>query len=442
MNEHGKSAWKHVGALWLASSIELLMLLPAWLLVDAYLAPPSAARLWMLALPALSLTGVLLAAWLPIDAVWKRIVTAAPIAAIFALLAAYGADWLYTVPMFVVGFTAVTLSFTVYHRMWEAKLYWFGLGFYFVGSIVFGFLPALRPDVPLLTAAGCLCAAITVFASNGTVLRQATLAANRRQAVPSQLRTHNRTVVLGLLLLSGVLTAGLGDTIGRFVLDIIKALLRLLFRAEEAKPVPPPPAEEPAPMPQLPQTDEGTGLLVKILDMIFYIVGYALLAGLAVVLLYWLYKNGGGIVRRWIRAFLAWLRRSRPTEQGEEYSDEESDVLTWETAKQSLSDGLRMLGRIASALRPERWESMSSRERVRFLYRRWLRPLAGRGYEAKRHLTPAETVRDAVSWAERAGIRTQGDDRKLIELYNKARYSKDDITEDEAEELRRSMNGV
>ncbi|WP_274364880.1 DUF4129 domain-containing protein [Paenibacillus thermotolerans] len=442
MSEHRSSVWKHAGALWLASAVELLMLLPAWLLVDAYSAPPQAARLWMLGLPAVSLAGVLLTAWLPIEAVWKRIVTAAPVAALFALLTAYGAEWLYCIPMFVAGFTAATLSFTVYHRMWESKLYWFGLGFYFVASIVFGLMPQLRPDVPLLTAAGCLSAAITVFASNGAVLRQATLATGRRQAVPAQLRTHNRTVVLGLLLLSAALTAGLGDTIGRFVLGVIKALLGLLLRDKQPELPPPPPEEKPAPMPQLPQTDAGPSLLMKILDMVFYIIGYALLAGLAAVLLYWLYKNGGGIVRRWMRALLAWLRRSAPAEQGEEYTDEESDVLTWESAKRSLSGGLRMLERIASALRPERWETMNGRERVRFLYRRWLRPLAGRGYEAKRHLTPAETVRDAASWAERAGVRIQGDDRRLIELYNKARYSNADITKDEAEELRRSMNGT
>lgn len=193
-------------------------------------------------------------------------------------------------------------------------------------------------------------------------------------------------------------------------------------------------------MPMLPQTDESPGLFAKILEMIFYIVGYALLAALAIALLYWLYKNSGGIVRRWIGAFLAWLRRSRPAEQGLEYTDEESDVLTWESAKQSLSGGLRMLQRLASAFRAERWETMNSRERVRFLYRRWLRTLTGRGYEAKRHQTPAETVREALSWAEHTGVQTEGDEARLIELYNKARYAKADVTEDEAEELRRNMN--
>ena len=134
-----------------------------------------------------------------------------------------------------------------------------------------------------------------------------------------------------------------------------------------------------------------------------------------------LYK---GCKRLW-KKLAAFLRRYA-ADAGEDYIDETESTVNWDERTQTIRD------QVLNAFRrekPERWESMSGRERVRYLYRQFLR----RRPEAKN-----KTAREALA-AEKGYNQTQA--RAFTEMYELARYSERDISEGEADKLRQTIKG-
>jgi hypothetical protein len=125
-----------------------------------------------------------------------------------------------------------------------------------------------------------------------------------------------------------------------------------------------------------------------------------------------------------ISAFLARSGRHQ-AEADLGYVDEESDVSAWQPVpKQRKRDLLRRL-----IPRAEKWNDMAgNRERVRYLYREWLRRLAREGHASPPHLTPEEIRQQAASTAA---------DADLVRLYYKARYDSTDITDAELKAVAR-----
>ncbi len=111
---------------------------------------------------------------------------------------------------------------------------------------------------------------------------------------------------------------------------------------------------------------------------------------------------------------------------GEDYIDETESTVNWDERTQTIRDQVLNVFRRE---KPERWESMNGRERVRYLYRQFLR----RRPEAK-----CKTAREALA-AEMSYTRAQA--RAFTEMYEQARYSEREISEGEADGLRRTIKG-
>ena len=122
---------------------------------------------------------------------------------------------------------------------------------------------------------------------------------------------------------------------------------------------------------------------------------------------------------------MAYMRRYADA-AGEDYVDETESTVNWDERTQTIRD--QVLG-VFRRDKPERWESMNGRERVRYLYRQFLR----RRPEAKN-----KTAREALK-AEKGYTQSQA--RAFTDLYEQARYSKRDIAEGEADALRSTIKG-
>jgi hypothetical protein len=433
-----RAAWiRQTARLWFAGIIELLMLMPLLLLFDAFLVPEKIKTLWFAGLPFLLLIGV--AARFRLNALWKQWMAAAFIGAIFAFFAAWP-EWR-AAAVFALGFFASLQGMTVSSRIGNTQLYWIGIAGYFIGSILFSYVSALQASLSVLTWTGILCLAVALFSSNGTHLRYAALADERRQSVPGALRRHNRVFVGILFLAAVILTAGFGNFIGRLLWNAVRFVLGLLFRQPQPERESlEAPAESPPLQPMFPPESHESGLLGKILDLIFYAVSGLILAAIMGYGIYWFYKHGGGLFRKWIDRLLEVLRRRSRNEEGMGYTDQESVVFEWEAVGRKLHES--WVGRLVFGRRGERWEDMrTNSDRVRFLYRGWLRSKVDKGYRAQRHLTPLETAKDIERWAQEEG-RLQpsspgGKDFSgaLIRLYYKARYSGEDVADEELKKI-------
>lgn len=476
---------------WLACLMEYILLLPAWILFAAFLRPPEFPAAGLGLLPLLSLAAVLLGTRL--RKLWQRGAAALAFGAAFAAAAftwaggpgalgfgdapsavqpptqAAAVALLQTAALLAAGVFCSLQGMTVRNRQGSFRLYWAGLGLYFLAGIFYPRIEALQGTVPLITWAGAFSLAAALFMTNHQYLRYSSQSADSGERLPAGLRRHNRLFVGVIIAVALLLAAGAGRWIGGLLWGMLKAIVRWLTRPQE--PAPPPleePKEELPPLePMLPAESHEPDLLAQILNYAFYVFGGLLLAALLGFVLYWLYKNAGGIWRKAVDRLLSLLRRESAAPEQAAYRDEETSLFTWETALQ----GWRKVGArlFRNGKPPERWEDMKdNRERVRFLYRVFLRKERERGYPLKPHLTPREMVeeikretarQDEAAKAaksgkrkrpagsvvsEKAGETVRGEldsaADPLLRLYYGTRYGEETPRDEEVAELRRRLS--
>ncbi len=445
------SAFSRMRTLWGSSSIELLLLLPVWLGLYGWLRPPApVAAGFALLIWASSLGGA--AASLRWTRRWQQLALALPGGALFAWAASTTfltaePTWAVVAAGAAVGCFVLLQGTTAAERVDDPKWLWYGLALYFVAAVAYPRLDALRDTVTALTAGGAVSLAIALFASNGTFLRGASLAKSRSRGVPASLRRHNRAMMGVVLLVVVGLTAAFGNAFGRLIHAFIRWLFGLLPQGEPAEE---PPAPEPPPpsMPEgLPAAEGEPGWFAQLLDILAYAVGIAAVGLLLFALGRWLYRNGGGVFREWLRRLAAFLTRSGRGAEDAAYVDEETTVFSWEAVGKRVRDS--WLGRLVARSRAERWEEQRTNpERIRFLYRRWLRSAVDDGYAPRRHLTPRETEADVLAWAAsrpsgRGGTaeRGRGAEGPLVELYDRVRYGDAVPSDEDVERARRALEG-
>ncbi|WP_054940455.1 hypothetical protein [Paenibacillus ihuae] len=426
--------------LWSACFIVWLLFLPFWVLAEVYLTSEQKLFPWLYILPFLSLAGVLLRNICRRR--WKQLLASLPLGAAAGLL---GAGWsINALPLVAVSVLFAYLGMNAPSMDQRMRAYVAGLTVYFAATIIFARVSDLQPSLKLLTWSGSLCLVLALFDSNISFLRYSTFSADSER-LPSDMRRHNRVFVLLFVAVAAALAAGAGKAIGTLlwnaVRQIIGGLIRLLFGSEEAPPLETVPQ---AALPKLPKTQgHEPGLLSMIMEIIFYGIGAAVMLLLLYLGLRWLYRNTGGIFRRAIDALLTMLRREAPQEHAA-FQDEEENIFAWEKTIQGLRE--YWLNRLKPGGRRDRWETMnSSHERIRWLYRHWLGAKQAEGYEVKGFLTPSETGEDVAEWTEsRRQLRkssggSEVSPDELLQLYNQARYGKDEVAGKDLNQLKKQL---
>ncbi|MFD1175588.1 hypothetical protein ACFQ3W_04625 [Paenibacillus puldeungensis] len=459
---------------WLSCLIEMVLLLPAWVLMSVHLLPSGLSPVWLGVLPLLSLAGVLTCPRLP--KLWQRLIVAVLLGGALAIAAAAQAlpsqsqegtsnsvslvgFYASLVLLFAVYALAVLQGTTVSSRQGYMKLHWIGIGLYFASGIFFPRIPELKETVPLLTWAGIACLILTLFITNHHYLRYNTLSGDPKEHLPSGLSRHNRLFIMGIILVSLVLAIGTGRWLGQMLWKLLHTVLQWVFRSQP-EPVPPEQKVQKTAPPESPFPVEhhGPTLLSRILDIAFYSIGALITLALVGFLGYYLYRNAGGMWRRTWNRLMALLRREEGREENTSYHDEEKSLFTWETAMQKWKKA--GTGWLRAGRRAERLEDLrDNRERVRFLYRSLLRAEAEDGYGIKSYLTPLETAEDILlerdkRFSKKTARRMGGmksriskaakdpggaEPKPFAELYDKVRYGNEVPRDDEVRELRKRL---
>lgn len=240
------------------------------------------------------------------------------------------------------GMTAVS-------RVGEARLYWFGTALYFVAGIAYSRIALLRGELGLMTWLGAACLGIALFVTNYEYLRYTTLSNKSASPLPRGLRRHNTVFIVIILGLIVLLAAGVGRWIGHMLLEIIRHIVAWLTRSSGESEAPQPEELQEPPMMFIPEGVQKPGLLSQILDILFYVLGGAVVAAIVVFALHWLYKNAGGFWKRSIDRLLALLRRQDRAGESAGYRDEESSIFSWEEKRQKWGQWRGLLPGSASA---------------------------------------------------------------------------------------------
>ncbi|NUU62267.1 DUF4129 domain-containing protein [Paenibacillus agri] len=416
--------WAHV-------LMELLLFLPLLMLYATYLLPEHMTPLWMILFALLSLSGVLLRSLCDIR--WKQLGVSLLLGAVAGLL--FSGVSLSGISLAVACLICTYLGLTTESRIGRNKTYYSGIGLYFLAAIVFPKVSQLEPWTTLLTWCGSLSVIIVLLASNSDHLRYTSLS-GRTSSLPTGLRLHNRISVLLIVVAAVALASGAGRMIGGLLFSGLRQLLswiaRLLSGSEETPLQPNEPARATPEMPPAEANDPG--LIAHIFNVLSYVIVAAVIAIVAFYILRWLYKNTGGLLHKAIAAVLALLMRKQPSRGNETYQDEESSVFAWEKTLQNFK---QFWTTAVSGGSRDRWEHMQgNRDRVRWLYRQWLRSKQENGYEIKKHLTPQETGADAALWSAGRNRKRKGSsdtatmpEERLLDLYDQARYGQEEPTD-------------
>lgn len=409
--------------LWMTCIIEFLLFLPLWILFRVYLLPSQVDPMWMIVLPILSLVGVLLRYRCKVK--WKQLLAALILGGLVGI--GSGVQSIYALPIGAAGFICAFLGMnaeSLYHRF---KMFWVGIAIYFVATIAFRRIPALETSIPLLTWLGSLSLILTLLIYNRNHLQYSTYSEDK-ETLPKGIKRNNRIYVIAIGIIGAVLATGIGQAIGTFLWNLLRSFFGLFSGSSEPLP---PQAERPPIAPLLPTGGNSEpGLLAAIFDIVFYLLGAALVGAIVYYALRWLYKNAGGRLRGAMDALLALLRREHNPQDNRAYLDEEKSVFTWEQTVQSLKEFWNT--RFASRNQKDRWDQMNSeQEQVRWLFRRWLLMRREDGYEPKQGLTPKETNKDITKWASNNKHKHKDHQAseqvsdQLIELYEKVRYGEE-----------------
>ncbi|MEJ9160720.1 hypothetical protein P4I20_09225 [Paenibacillus graminis] len=430
---------KSASRLWLYCIVEWLLFLPVWIVLQKYLQSGAALLPWIYTLPLVSMTGVLLRQ--KCNRKWKQLLAALILGTLAGFIA--GAFALKEIPLYAGAALCAYLGITAAGRDNRLRIYVAGIAVYFAATIAFARIPLLQPSVAGLTWSGSLCLVLALLDSNASHLRYSSFS-GAGSRLPAGLRRHNRLFVLLFIAVAAVLAAGAGKALGTLIWHAAQAFFGWLGRLFSGSGGTAPPQEAPPPvMPEMPPAEtQEPGLLLMLLNYAFYALGAAVLAVVLYCGLRWLYRNTGGLWRRFIDYLLSLLRRES-IQNDTAYQDEEKSIFTWEKTVQGVRDYWK--NRLASPSRRDRWEGMNGgRERTRWLYRHWLNAKRAEGYLQRNYLTPQETMADIAEW--NAGRKRQRKNEadtaasaELLHFYNQARYGEAELPESEVLRLKEKL---
>ncbi|OXM87744.1 DUF4129 domain-containing protein [Paenibacillus rigui] len=411
-----------IGLTLLQGGIELLLYLPPLLVLNVLAAPELSAWHW---------TGGLLLGYGAGYAVGRRFAfrrlytflggTLLLSAALAVILYQLSLALIWLLPLtWLAVYRGARLAEVPWRLYFTTPYYLFGMGGYFVASILFSSLPVFQPYVSLLNGTGLAALLVTLFMANLANVRQETLSGDKEPVVAAPVLWNNR------LLIAGIAVAALGIVLirklqqaWRWLKEQLVSLLQwLLNRTAEPQPDSRP-ASPQAPPPMPPDNGEPSVWLLW-LEKAAYAAAAVVLAAACLILLYKLFRQLAGLFNRCVRWLNGWLSRSAERKQGTGYVDDIEQLVSWRSWNEMLASRWRSW-REARTERTLKWGSLSNnRDRVRYLYRLVLRRAIEEGYAFQSSLTPQETLEDIKK--KRPSTELAQDQEALLALYDKARY--------------------
>ncbi|WP_127588730.1 hypothetical protein [Paenibacillus koleovorans] len=318
--------------------------------------------------------------------------------------------------LFYHGFRSVR---TPWHLLFPGGVYWVALFLYLLAALLLSRITEFKPYMDYMIWFGVAALLITVFLSNNSNLKGETQSGSDNVRLAPSVVWKNRVLIgITLLVIFGI---GLIGVIRDLFLALRQQLVDLINRLLATSDEPPAPTPSPSPTPtsnggMLPQADNEPSALMVFLDKLAMYAGRILAL---VLILAAIYFTGKAIVIL-TRKLIAWLRQREADSAGfREYEEEKTSLISWKEIRDQLRDQLSTA--VSRFKRDPSWEQLEGGERIRLLYRLFLRrsvSTKGAVDEAlQTHLTPQEqlALREDRLMQERQR-------QELADAYNAVRY--------------------
>lgn len=414
--------------------IDYLFFLPFFLLAGAFLSYPHTTWVWLAGFLVMSFIGMIFKKRLPNLSWWMYALFSVIISVPFALCIG--------VEIFPVLFLMIVYPVMFYRglgytsrrvgEMLALPVLWVG-GFstYFVAYLLFRNIAPLTDYLPVLTVGGVIFVIGTLFISNSERLKQATLSQAKSPRINQTIKRQNKVYLVLTAIL--ILILSLGSSVRKALLSVTSWLLNLLSNDREV---------EELPLEETPLNEGGLGEMFlgeakepsRFWEMLQAVMMYTVMIGLAVatlILILLLFKKTREAMLKAYHSFINVLKK-----QGTQARDAE-DTLFYEEEKENLFDfstwrkeRRNQVQAFRSRLFGKRvdWNTLSNREKVRFIYRNFIFRQTDDKLESD---TPSEVL-------AKISAETAMNQEKLTALshaYERVRYSDQEISDEEVEEI-------
>jgi hypothetical protein len=430
-----KAKLSGIGLAALKGSVELLLLLPVLLITGVYLFPVEVSLwLWLFTLLFCYAAGYSVNVYVPLGKRFQLLFIVILLGAAAAIIVSglSYAFWIilpFTCLSIYRGARMVTWPWSF---MFPISFYAVGLLIYFISSIFLQFVPSFEPFLSMLTWFGLLALAVTLLMTNQATMKQETLSGDKEPVIASGVMRQNRVLVILVLIfiVLVVLFRKLQAALIGLKDQIIAWLLALFNQPAE----PPAPKGAPAPPPNmgLGEAAPPAAWLQWLEKIMMVVVGIALVIGV-LLLLYIAARKLPPLFKRLFRWLMVLLNQRGQRQKAVGYEDDVESLMDWKRFNNSLTNRFKKWVAGQFEQKPQ-WQSMDNRERVRYLYRQWIRKHAKDGYQLQKHLTPEETNKDIQSWSKEREPTPSG---AMIGMYEQARYGHKPMNEKDIEALKK-----
>ncbi|OAS82131.1 MULTISPECIES: hypothetical protein [Metabacillus] len=419
---------------WILGMSELILIFPLVLLLGIYFVPRP--LLWIAHLPILFIFGYLFRVFVQDKKRMIYLVFTILISACSAIL--FYENLLSYLVVFICNCIIFYRSILYAEREIDKlfsfpKLWMFGFPIYFLAYFVYRFIDHLSPYLKIITWTGLLLVVITLFTSNSNSLTSSTLSKQKKPFVNGSIKRKNQAYILIFISIIAVITNFklIQLFLYKATVAIISTILSILSIFEKNGPIEsaPPPAESATPV--LEGGEPST--IAVILDKIMQFTFYSLALIVSVALIIFAGKKLGYFLKKGLKWVLNFLNQifhlgHREQEEGIQYFDEKESLINikkWGHDKKNQTKEL--IFHLFN--RKPKWEDLSDREKVRYVYRLLVENKVKQGFILKVSHTPYEIISEVNK------NKNQNELKILLKSYGKARYGKQDLSLHELEEV-------
>ncbi len=283
-------------------------------------------------------------------------------------------------------------------------------------------LALVNEQTAILSTLGIGCAVYLIY---GIVLLNAestAVAAGRNSA--SALRLGNLAMTAGFLLLA-LLLVNIG-AIKELFLSVVRAVILAMLwlgglfgGGGEAEAVPPGEGPSLGDMGDVPPS-----WMPQWLETLLMILAWAVTIAVLLTLAFFILRAAARLFKRLYRYLRRWFAAGDGLEG--DYDEEQFALMSWKQVRLNAAEGLMRAARRLS-YRPPRWEKLNNRQRVRFVMEHMLY----RG--GKRSPDLALTAREHLAGP---AVPRRGDIAAFADAYDRARYSQEPVTDQDAQNAR------
>ncbi len=426
---------------WLQSSFELILFFPMILIIGVLVPLLVSIEVWFFYLTLFPLMGILYANLFRWSKRWLSFLVGM-ISSGFFVYILIGNNYLDMIS-WGIGTTLFYRGVMLWPRPWSdlfpTNLLWICLSFYFISSPFFIRLEPMQPYYGLLTIAGMISVLLVLWMSNLNNIQSINRSGRKTGHISSVMLKQNRLAVIFIAAFIFIIAffQNIKDILVNFILMLIRfvvlAILFImnLFSSDEEIV-----EETSVGQPEMPdfgfEEEKEPSFLSWLFDMFMYVMVFLILAVLIVFALRAVIK----LIIKGVKLLIEFLKSRQPlSTETTSYVDEKSKIISFKELRDIYKDRLQQW--LADLLKKEpKWEDLNNnKDRIRYVYRHWLLKKIASGYTFKSNLTPKETAQELSQWKGR-----EEDQSELISVYQKARYSHEDISNQEVIGAKKSVD--